>query len=242
MIYLAFTLKDGFGSQLQQYIWSIIYGELHGHTVYISYDTRFDHNYDGEEDFNKRILDYMNLHKYYGLPDELKEQIIPTISTNFTHMHWCWNNINTTLESDSFKRIKTRFMENKINPYDSAFYNVAIHIRRPNPHDNRILGTDTPDEYFLNIINIIRQEHSSDKPLRFHIYSQGDKSNFNKYLSKDVILHLNDTIENTMDGLLFGDILVTSPSSLSYIAGYFTNGKVYYKPFWVPPAKTWRIM
>ncbi len=241
MIYLARDQKDGFGAHLQQYMWSIVYGESHGHTVYISYDTYFEHNYDGSEDFTERLIKYMNLHKYYGLPAELKDKSIPIICSDWSHYNFCERNINNIKNNESFKRLKHRFMENKTSPYDSNYYNVALHVRRPNSHDSRIEGADTPDSYYLNLMKKIRKEYTAQKPLKFHIYSQGNVSNFNKYIGSDTEFHLDDTIENTMDGFLFSDILITSVSSMSYVAALFSDGIVYYKPFWHPPINTWNI-
>ena len=58
---------------------------------------------------------------------------------------------------------------------------------------------------------------------------------------KNTFFHLNEDICETFTGLVASDILVTSASSLSYIAAFLTEGIVYYQPFWHPPASKWII-
>lgn len=232
---------DGFGSHCQLYTFEILYGESHGKTVYLSPNTSFEHNYTNEPNFIERLLEFINLHKYYQLPEDKKD--IPRITWHADAYSYCERNLDTLLDSDVFRRLKSRFMENKVNPYDKSFYNVAVHIRRPNCHDSRIEGADTPDSYYLNVIDTIRKEHPiHEKPLRFHIYSQGERAKFDCYNADDVVFHLDESIEDTVNGLLFGDSLVTSGSSLSYICAIYSDANVYYKPFWHPPHKSWRRM
>ena len=39
--------------------------------------------------------------------------------------------------------------------------------------------------------------------------------------------------------MVSAEILVTSPSSLSYIAALISDGEIYYKKFWHNPRKNW---
>ena len=55
------------------------------------------------------------------------------------------------------------------------------------------------------------------------------------------MLHLNDDVDNSFIGMVAADILVTSPSSLSYVAALISDGEIWYKPFWHPPLKHWII-
>ena len=115
-----------------------------------------------------------------------------------------------------------------------------MHIRRHNSRDTRIAGTDTPDSYYLNLINTIREKYI-DKPLKFHIYSQGNENNFNMYKNNDTVFHLNESVQDTFTGLVYGDILVMSRSSFSYIAALLSNGIIYYEKFWHPPLYNWIV-
>ena len=59
------------------------------------------------------------------------------------------------------------------------------------------------------------------------------------YISEDTTLHINEDITTTFTGMVASNILITSRSSLSYLAGLLTDGVVYYQPFWHPPKKDW---
>ena len=142
------------------------------------------------------------------------------------------------LNSKSFLKYKNLFYSDKSSPYNKAHTHVAVHVRRHNKEDNRIEGTNTPDEYYINIINNIRLKYSNCK---FHIYSQGNISNFSSFIADDTVLHLDEDVLDTFNGLVFADILVTSASSFSYVAAMLTNGLVYYKTFWHTPSKNWII-
>lgn len=239
MIYKSRDYGDGLGSHIQQYIFSITFAEIHGNTVYLSYNTKFEHNYTEDAMYKTNLLNYINLHKYYGMPDAIDESTLPAIDH---HYRFCESNLDKVLESETFKQLKERFFLNKVNPYDKSFFNVAVHVRRPNPHDNRNEGTNTPDSYYIDVMNRIRREYKDTKPIKFHIYSQGKLEMFDIYKADDVLLHIDTPIIDTYDGLIFGDVLVTSASSLSYTAAMLSNGKVFFKRFWHPPYKNWIVI
>jgi len=139
---------------------------------------------------------------------------------------------------NEFKDIFYKYKE--LNYFKNNKINVAVHIRRPNKHDNRIQGTDTPDDYYLTIIKKIKEKYF-DKKLIFHIYSQCDLENFKIYENTNTILHIDENLLDTFKGMIFSDILVTSASSLSYSAALLSNGEIYYKQFWHPPMNNWII-
>lgn len=237
MIYKSIDGKDGFGSHMQQYINGLMFAQLHGDTLYLSYDTDFEHNYTNDPTYKERMLTYINLHKYYGMPKDIDERSLPIVRN---HYQFAEDNLDLILSSPEFALLKSRFFENKKNPYDSSFFNVAVHIRRPNPHDNRINGTDTADDIYLSIIESIRSKHK-DKCIKFHIYSQGKLEAFDIYKGDDVELYIDAPVETTYDGLIFSDILVLSRSSFSYSAALLTDATVYYLKFWHTPSKNWVI-
>ncbi len=109
-------------------------------------------------------------------------------------------------------------------------FNIAIHVRRPNSHDTRTEGTDLPNKFYLNIINNLRNLYKAEN-LLFHIFSQGDIKNFKVFESKDTILHLDESIEDTFCSMVFADMLIVGPSSFSYVAGILSENLVYYIPF-----------
>ena len=83
-----------------------------------------------------------------------------------------------------------------------------------------------------------------EKEIIFHIYSQNNISDYNNFIDNknDLCFHLNEDIADTFTGLVSADALVTSGSSFSYIAAILSDGEIYYKPFWHPPAKHWIVM
>jgi hypothetical protein len=144
------------------------------------------------------------------------------------------------------KQIKTTFKKNKINYFINNYetkINIAVHIRRENIDDLKVGGAGgriSPDSYFINIMNKIREKYkNSNKPLLFHIYSQGNECDFNCYVNDDVTFHINKDLFNTFTELVYADILVMSASSLSYSAALLSDGEIYYKAFWHKPYKNW---
>ena len=246
MQYRDWVYEDGLGSHIHKYTLNILWAETQGHSIYLSYNTSFEHNYENDQGFYGRMISYINLHKYWGMPHHINECTIPKVPF-FDVFKYCEADIDAMLETPVFETIKSRFMENKVDPYDPAFFNVVVHVRRENKQDVGRLGERLiADEYYLNVMKLIREEYASGvhgtKPLKFHIYSQGDVSKFAAYAGEDVEFHLDETPEKTMTGFLFGDILVTSASAMSYSAGFFTSAKVYYKRFWHPPSKKWKVI
>ena len=75
----------------------------------------------------------------------------------------------------------------------------------------------------------------------FHIYSQGNILNFKEFANHDVYFHLNENLFDTFIGMVSADILVTSASSLSYIAALISDNEIYYLPFWHNPRKNWAV-
>jgi hypothetical protein len=80
-----------------------------------------------------------------------------------------------------------------------------------------------------------------------HIYSQGAVEKFasfmaNDVIGKDVVLHLNDTNEQSYLGMAAADILITSASSFSYSAAFFSDGDIYYTDFWHKPCSWWNLL
>lgn len=224
--------NDGFGSQFQDTLWAMLYTENSGNKFKYTRPKKFEHNYNNDEKFTEKLVNYMKFDEYN--PDGPIDKALKHEDT--------YGNIQSSfdkyLNSKSFFKYKKIFYSDKSSPYDKAYTHVAVHVRRKNKDDNRIEGTNTPDLYYLNIIDIIRRKHSNCK---FHIYSQGDISNFSAFIADDTIIHLDDDVLNTFDGLVFADILVTSASSFSYVAAMLTNGIVFYKKFWHVPSNKWII-
>ena len=230
---------DGFGAQFQTIIFTILYSEFNNiHYVHTPIKN-MQHNYDNDSNFIENINNFINLKENYtNINDVDKNDIINC------HISIIYNDVETNIDkyknnNPCFLKIKNCFWAKKNkNYYNINKFNVAIHIRRQNKHDTRIKGTDTPDTYYINIINNIRDKYKY-KDLLFHIYSQGTPDMFDIYKNDDVILHINEELTSTFIGLVLSDILVTSSSSFSYIAAILSDAEVYYLPFWHKPKANW---
>jgi hypothetical protein len=156
-------------------------------------------------------------------------------------------NVARCAQTVALKNLKKFFRANKNRRdyCDDGYFHIAVHVRRPNPHDNRVYGTDVPDDFYIKVIDSLRKKYY-EYNLLFHIYSQGDSDNFKIYHANDTILHINGSLEDTYTSMVLADVLVTGRSSLSYTAGYLSDGIVYYTsymhsalPHWTPVEKLW---
>ena len=242
---------DGFGSQFQSITFYILYSEFNNLDYIHKKIKIMDHNYNNDVNFIERVNNCMNIQGNYDDYDDIKninDYNINTSSRSFIYDFIDKNVDLYTTNNPAIDKIKKCFWENKDRDfYKNNKFNVAVHVRRPNIHDDRIEGSNTEDSYYLNVINHIREkyknkENKENKDLCFHIYSQGNIENFNCYKNDDVILHIDEEVTTTFIGLVGSDILVTSASSFSYIAAILTDAEVYYLPFWHKPKKSWIII
>jgi hypothetical protein len=234
------TQGDGFGSQYQHYISTILICYANGFQYVYNPLTKIEHNYDNQPDFIERIEALMNLKPFFlslNDPSLVGERVINYDTISKYAMD---NNIDLYTKPEYLAKIRDMFWANKDKNsiWTNGKTNVAVHIRRPNSHDSRIMGADTPDKYYLDLIDRIRREHSG-KDLLFHIYSQGSPDLFQAYQSPDTVFHLDEDLCVSFTSMVAADILATSASSLSYIAAFLNEGIVYYMPFWHPKISHW---
>ena len=234
--YTHIGFGDGFGSQYQQLVTSYVVCGIQEHKFVYTPRDKMEHNYGNDPTFLNKIEHLMNL------KNNIENSTNDAKILNYDqHRNWFEANVDHACSSHYFHQIKSFFWQNKErNVFKNDKVNVAVHVRRPNPHDNRTLGTDTPDEYYLNIINNIQHKYTN-KNLQIHIYSQGDVKDFQIYEANNVVLHINESLSKTFIELVAADILVTSASSFSYIAALLSDGEVYYKRFWHNPRKEWNV-
>jgi hypothetical protein len=231
--------NDGFGAQLQNIIWTYIFCRMNNYEYYYQPFSNVEHNYDNDINFVKNIEGFLNFKEQFNLSNNN----IKGLSSLYTRT--CYDYIERNILSHNYEKylneFKEYFYKNKeLNYFKNNYTNVAVHVRRPNKQDDRIEGGNTPDDYYLNVIKNIKEKYFY-KYLIFHIYSQGDLEKFKIYENQDTILHINENMLDTFKGMIFSDILVTSPSSFSYTAALLNNGEIYYKPFWHPPMNNWII-
>ena len=132
-------------------------------------------------------------------------------------------------------------------PSGGYTHHLAVHIRRPNCDDTRPNGGEEyTNEYYIRSLLTIRETYMKDK-IQYHIYSQGHEDKFadftnHEIIGEDVMLHVNDSNEDTYLGMTLADILVTSASSYSYSAAFFCDGAIYYTKFWHKPCSWWKAL
>ena len=228
--------SDGFGGQFQTIIASVIYAELNNKKFIYTPFKAMEHNYHNDADFLKKKESLINFIDNFEInEDDTIDPIVHSVFLNFFE-----ENLVKCVNSLSLKKIKKLFRANKNahNYFNNENLNIAVHVRRPNAHDSRIEGTDTSDDIFLYTLDQLRVIYAAKNP-RFHIYSQGHAENFKIYEAQDVVLHIDESVEDTFTGMVFADVLVTAASSLSYTAGLLSEGIVYYIPFWHAPLPDW---
>ncbi len=229
--------SDGFGSQFQTIIASVIYAELHNKRYVYTPFGLMEHNYTNDPYFIAKKEELINFINNFETIDSNSHYSV-TASVNYKAFFDA--NVGICANSRALEKIKRIFRANKDkrNYFNDENLHIAIHVRRPNSHDNRIMGTNTSDTVFMNIINKLRMIYTAQNPL-FHLYSQGKSENFSRFNAPDVILHLDESVEDTFCAMVFADILVTAASSFSYTAALLSEGIVYYLPFWHAPLPQW---
>lgn len=232
---------DGFGAQYQSLIWTILFTEVGGHRFLYSDIREMENPTHDTKRFIEDAVKTMNVKGHYAEVTSVGK--IPIFAPKWPYFY---GEIEQDMEryhsSPSFAKIKSLYYQNKSSPFDSTYFNVAVHIRRPVAQDTRIEGSDTPNSYYLSVMNAIQQMYNQKgKQIKFHIYSQGTPDMFHEYKNFPIELHLDDDTFESFKGMVFADVLVISASSMSYTAALLSNGTIIYKPFWHPPRKHWMI-
>jgi len=248
--YTTPSRTDGFGAQFQNIIMDILYIYNNTNNTYLFPNiTSFEHNYTKEPDFTEKLIRYMNLREHFPIPANISPNVVKQYSQSVTYS-FVEENLTRLLKSQTMRDIKAMFYANKTTPFDTKYYNVAVHIRRYNCEDTRVAGTTTPHEYYIGLMNHIRATYTdtTTRPLRFHIYSQTTATDIEavfreKYSTgnNDTELHLNGDVLLAFDGMVFADTLICSGSSFSYCAALLSNGVIFYKRFWHRPAEFWVV-
>jgi len=240
--------SDGMFAQYQTIICAALFSSLNNLEFVYTPFNKIEHNYNNDPEFNEKMENLINFKNNFkqdhsGL--QAKQQNILPIQALISFFEL---NINQCLKDPMFLKIKELFYLNKKNPFNDKQkkqerdqdLNIAIHIRRNNEVDNKCGDTNLqqrylPDDVFVSIIkHFITLYGSSVRGLHIHIYSQGPPENFKVFQDIDprVLLHLDEDLSETFISLVFANILVISPSSMSYVAGLLSNGSVYGLSFW----------
>jgi hypothetical protein len=241
-MYLTNILRPGeaFGAVFQGLIWDILFCECNGYEFVYQNMPEIFGNYDNRKNFYESLICYMAVKGNYLFIDDVSDNDVNKNIIRELKYDMIEKNIDLVHNSPSFHKYKQFFYKGKSSRFDNNYFNVAVHIRRPNKYDVRIEGADTSNTYYKNIMNTIREKHN-DKKIMFHIYSQGDLNNFSDLIGADVTFHLDEFLLDTFTDFVFADALIISASSFSYTAALLSNGEIYYMPFWHKPLSNWIV-
>ncbi len=134
--------------------------------------------------------------------------------------------------------------------------NVVVHQRRFNPVVDSRCFTFLPNEYYIQIMMMIRNKHPD---AFFHVLSQAgmmqplsdrptselDCSNLSQEQFEDfenfgnTVVHLDYPLSTTIQMMIMSDILLASQSSFSYSAAVHSVGQVYSAKFWHSDLSGW---
>lgn len=262
--YSTIPFDDGLGAQFQRFVWTCIYAEECEESTFI-YRTpnKMAHNYTDDPNYIEKLETLMNMKPHYlNYNDAVADKTIQNILTPdfYDIFNYVERNIDKCMKSKSMARIKDYYWQNKNSVRDrprlyripdgdrTYTHHLAAHIRRPNCDDTRPNGGEEyTNEYYIKSLLTIRDKYmkqDSNNRIQFHIYSQGTEEKFanisgHEILGPDVMLHINDSNEDTYLAMTMADILVTSASSYSYSAAFFCNGDIFYTDFWHKPCSWW---
>lgn len=181
---------------------------------------------------DRKIVKYKDLiSNFFSLPNVLIE--IP-------HAHFfCDHNIR--VYEDIIPDFKRAYCGNlKIDHKHSHKINIAAHVRRGDVSESQNSMRYTDDHAIISrLVRIQKICRANDLQTDIKIYSEGQISDFQKFLSHDFELVLNDTPLDTLHELMTSDILLLAKSSFSYIAGLLSDGIVLYDDYWRQKKKSW---
>lgn len=246
--------NDGFGENYKTIMMSMAYAEYNKCKFVYTSLNNLCHNYDKDPNFDRRKEDMINLEECFPKATE-KACIISKPNL----LHFFDNNLLFFEGSETIKLLKKRFKEKNTNPYLGTPYettfNIAIHIRRPNKFDKsfysdpsnqdkdhiKLAGLDVPIDFY---ILLMRQLLSLRPNAVIHIYSQltNNEREFEVYksISEDrIVFHIDEELNKTFTSMVYANILLMSPSSLSYTAAVVSDNIIYYIPYCSPPLSHW---
>ena len=133
--------------------------------------------------------------------------------------------------------------------YDSAHFNVAIHVRRgdimSDPANENLAMRFMSNGYYERVLQQVVERYSQiqSKPVHVYFFSQGKQEDFPEFSCFDN-LHwcLDMGAKDSFLHMVYADLLITSKSSFSYKPALMNNGiKVCPEKFWhsYPGTEDW---
>ena len=226
-----FGLTDGFGECFKFVLYAVFYCEFMKEEFYYTpaFTNSLNHNYYNDPDYTNKKEEFINFKNNYPLV------------TNDCHSLGKMQYISFFEKNIQIKKIKSIFKNKNKNRFNNVIKNIAVHIRRTNSYDKDIElpGLDIPNSVYENIVIQLKNLY---KDSLIHIYSQGVNNDFEYLKGDNIVFHLNETVEQTFTDFVYADVLVISPSALSYSAGLLSDGIIYYIQHCHRPLKHWNII
>ena len=140
---------------------------------------------------------------------------------------------------DSIRKLRTMFYKNKRIVRGEDKKVVAIHYQG-DTNDSAVSeakGFIVLPVIVKNTMQKIREQ--STEKIVFHIYSE-ENIPLDEIGWNDIVFHPCEDIGKIFIGLVSADILIVSPSTLSYTAAFLNEGTIYFLENKSPPRKEWK--
>lgn len=122
--------------------------------------------------------------------------------------------------------------------YNTRSFNIAFHVRRGDVTEEKMPNRFTSAKKLENVIQKI-QGKLGDTEHTIYLFCVSLDDDLKKLETDQIkIIHKFD-IFDVLDHLIHTDLLVTSKSSVGYVAGFLNDDIVIYEPFWHPPLPGW---
>ena len=241
---------DGFGSQFQLYIWTALYLDTKDMSFSMPHVITMDRNDDDDSGFVDDMMNFTTLYELFPKRTALfldtdVRKVYKTIDFNIDHYYNC--ELMETIRKSFWRKNCTRIQKMREYQMKPHAKHICVHLRVSNSFCNKSFlyslsyyirrikealdNIDTTDDVVIHIVSQTKFDEVA--PLLEFV----DKNERNG--SVDIQFHLNADLKDSFCLFVGTDHLIIEPSSLSYIAAWFTKGKVYYRPFWHKPHSSW---
>lgn len=133
--------------------------------------------------------------------------------------------------------------------FDTAFFNIAIHVRRgdivigqENQNPNLLMRFQG-NGYFEKVLRTVVETAPTEKPIAIYLFSQGEVKDFSEFAAfENLHFCLDMNAQDSFLHIVNADLLISSKSSFSYKSALLSNGiKICPKDFWhgYPDSEDW---
>lgn len=244
---------DGMGAQYQRIVGIICLVQYYGYTYVHTKLNKIGHI--NNKELISQIDNYFGIEKKYKNVDEYKYDVIIDYKNGnlsdydindknvllIMQNSFRWTENNTDIYYLYMPVLRELIMPRKTFLFDNESTNIAIHVRRRDVNLKRNIGRYVPISTIKKIIEGITLKYI-DKKFKIHIFTEitdDNKDEFSIFSNDENIKIFNDNVIDTINHMIYADVLIMTKSSFSYIAGLYNKNIVYYTPFWHNPLKNW---